>query len=710
MAYTPRAIDLDLFVNAASRGFQDGAKVPSPFAAFVGGFTQGLDDSQQYQLNEQKIEANEIALEQAPIETRVKEAQAIKAEAEAAVIQANPQEYQDSILGAMKAETAKREQEAIVNKKKTELISIMDGDDGVAKGQALMSGQYDSILTPQQKEFYIQNTAKSWDQQTFDLYVEQQTIERNRKASEIRRQSALTTYPENLKALDNDPEIGIIKSKIGGNISSAQLLDKGEIRSVLVNGMGIEVTPEEAAKNPAALGKLERKKVLYYDNQPQSIGGMSSEAVNIFNKTKADYISVNKIDQDSDGIGTLQKQRQDEADIKAKNDAAAAEKYKTDAAEYQTKQEAFNAGAKMAESPVIPKAAKAPVRDRLATGNTETPKSNDFTVNLNREPVATPAPANLLKAPETQLPAAPGWTAAPGTASPLATMKPLSSPATPAPVLTPNPQQQASQLKQNMLKSKAVEKLKVHQSMDGATKTNIAFNPDSVPSPVNQARQVTSAFIPPEFTVNVAWQPNTEGIRRVAESPYAEGLSAVAKAVMVQESAGRENAVSPTGVRGLMQVTEATAKEVSKDAGRKLDRSNPIDSTVAGAIYLEKMMAVPAFKGNPMLAITAYNAGPGTVARAIQLAGTTDWNVVKEFIEPAVLSIKWGDKVDPVRKAKESREYAEKVIANFPAFAYTKGDMDIANRLKQQGVLGFGNTGVPSNPIRGFNNAQLSEA
>jgi Rod binding domain-containing protein len=80
-------------------------------------------------------------------------------------------------------------------------------------------------------------------------------------------------------------------------------------------------------------------------------------------------------------------------------------------------------------------------------------------------------------------------------------------------------------------------------------------------------------------------------------------------AVLVRESAGRPEARSHAGARGLMQLMPDTAREVGV-----ADIHDPAQNIRGGARYLARML--DRFDGDTRLALAAYNAGPGTVSRA----------------------------------------------------------------------------------------------
>lgn len=96
----------------------------------------------------------------------------------------------------------------------------------------------------------------------------------------------------------------------------------------------------------------------------------------------------------------------------------------------------------------------------------------------------------------------------------------------------------------------------------------------------------------------------------------------LSKKIMIQESGGRSNAVSPAGAQGLMQFMPATWKEF----GRYRDPFNPEDSIEVHCVYLRYLMSK--FDNDPVMSLAAYNWGEGRVLRTITRYGT----VWKKFL------------------------------------------------------------------------------
>ena len=90
------------------------------------------------------------------------------------------------------------------------------------------------------------------------------------------------------------------------------------------------------------------------------------------------------------------------------------------------------------------------------------------------------------------------------------------------------------------------------------------------------------------------------------------------RAVMKQESGGQEQAISPVGAMGLMQVMPATYDGLRARYGLGADPYDPHNNILAGTAYIREMydrFGAPAF-------LAAYNAGPDRVEAYLAGAGS----------------------------------------------------------------------------------------
>ena len=101
------------------------------------------------------------------------------------------------------------------------------------------------------------------------------------------------------------------------------------------------------------------------------------------------------------------------------------------------------------------------------------------------------------------------------------------------------------------------------------------------------------------------------------------GNFTLAHAIMRQESQFDPQAVSHAGARGLMQLMPGTAREVSGKLGlayRQSSLNSDTDYNIRlGSSYIDQMLRY--FGGNYVLAIAAYNAGPGNVNKWLRANG-----------------------------------------------------------------------------------------
>ena len=103
---------------------------------------------------------------------------------------------------------------------------------------------------------------------------------------------------------------------------------------------------------------------------------------------------------------------------------------------------------------------------------------------------------------------------------------------------------------------------------------------------------------------------------------------AIVHSVARAESGYRQDAISPKGAIGLMQLMPGTAAELQADP------HDPEQNTSAGAMYLRQLLV--RYDGDVAKALAAYNAGPGAV-----------------------------DRYNGVPPYRETRSYVNRVISNY---------------------------------------------
>jgi soluble lytic murein transglycosylase len=112
------------------------------------------------------------------------------------------------------------------------------------------------------------------------------------------------------------------------------------------------------------------------------------------------------------------------------------------------------------------------------------------------------------------------------------------------------------------------------------------------------------------------------------------------RSVIEVESNYNPYAVSPKGALGLMQLIPATARRFGV-----ADVFDPIDNIRGGARYLSYLLTL--FNGNYPLALAAYNAGEGAVAR---YGGVPPYAETRQYVERV------GRKLERARRAAPPRE------------------------------------------------------
>lgn len=125
-------------------------------------------------------------------------------------------------------------------------------------------------------------------------------------------------------------------------------------------------------------------------------------------------------------------------------------------------------------------------------------------------------------------------------------------------------------------------------------------------------------------------------------------------AIARQESQFDRQIVSHAGARGLMQLMPATAKATADKLGLPYDHdrltSDPAYNVMLGSAFFAQLL--DSFGGNHVLAIAAYNAGPGNVRKWIRAIGDPR--------DPGADVIDWIERIP----LSETRGYVQRVLEN----------------------------------------------
>ena len=127
-----------------------------------------------------------------------------------------------------------------------------------------------------------------------------------------------------------------------------------------------------------------------------------------------------------------------------------------------------------------------------------------------------------------------------------------------------------------------------------------------------------------QHTVSTAWDHSLSTALAWVKNLTPEQLN---KPQTMAESAGNTNAVSPTGALGLMQLEPGTAADVAKELGYHMTQAqinarltaDPEFNKQLGLRYMHDMR--DHYNGDSVLALAAYNAGPGTVDNHLAAVG-----------------------------------------------------------------------------------------
>jgi soluble lytic murein transglycosylase len=161
------------------------------------------------------------------------------------------------------------------------------------------------------------------------------------------------------------------------------------------------------------------------------------------------------------------------------------------------------------------------------------------------------------------------------------------------------------------------------------------------------------------------------GYPKLQTQTNAELDPALVHALIRQESAFDDKAISRAGARGLMQLMPTTALRVARKLKIRYSRGrltqDPAYNIQLGQAYLKRML--DKFDGSIILALSAYNAGPRSAARWVRQNGEPGPNVL--------------DMVDWIEQIPytETRNYVQRVLENRTVYHGRKNGLHMAITL-----------------------------
>ena len=161
---------------------------------------------------------------------------------------------------------------------------------------------------------------------------------------------------------------------------------------------------------------------------------------------------------------------------------------------------------------------------------------------------------------------------------------------------------QADRVRAAMESSLARQRASVQQQAKAAGASMSPWTPPTASAPVERESIMFQPFCDPI--------PQPELSSMIENAANKNGVApSVIREVARQESAFRPCAVSPKGAEGLMQLMPST-----QDQFKVIDPFNPMASLDAGTKLLKQLL--DHYHGDLSLALSAYNAGAGTVDKA----------------------------------------------------------------------------------------------
>lgn len=142
----------------------------------------------------------------------------------------------------------------------------------------------------------------------------------------------------------------------------------------------------------------------------------------------------------------------------------------------------------------------------------------------------------------------------------------------------------------------------------------------------------------------------------------------IVHAISRQESLFNTRAISRVGARGLMQLMPATAQQVARQSGLTYSSSrltsDPAYNLALGSSYFRSLLNQ--YNGNHIMAVAAYNAGPGRVRQWVAQSG-----------DPRDVTVDVIDWIESI-PFSETRSYVQRVLENAVVYSRIRARQDEA--------------------------------
>lgn len=175
------------------------------------------------------------------------------------------------------------------------------------------------------------------------------------------------------------------------------------------------------------------------------------------------------------------------------------------------------------------------------------------------------------------------------------------------------------------------------------------------------AGELARAIARPDLGVIVSRQARSSGTRdpvrigfpTLVVPPSMQSHWTIVHAITRQESQFDRQATSRVGAKGMMQLMPATAREQAGKIGLPFDQARLIEpayNVMLGSSFFDRLLTY--YNGSYVLAVAAYNAGPGNVNKFIRANGDPRL--------PGVDVIDWIEAIP----LSETRGYVQRVLEN----------------------------------------------